>query len=592
MDTDAAPRLQRHLAVFDDKITTAQHTFSARTFHEMTKILKAQKPVGRITTMGELREIIQDEPLETISIGVDMSMETKAARQKRVKHRKVIAYFRWFLDFFDYLKAMKQNFDTKIHKQLLQVFYDKLENSAYETPDMEDSGEPESTSFSPSSSDLSALCLDNADEFTRNITKDIMKEYRYISDIYENKDIDTIAEKLLRASRKLENLIREDMDLDTTLSKIPKPHDGKKDIGDDVFNFIHLMNSIFAKFKQIIEISRTWLETDARRMKILQEKLHKLKDCQRKLSRKLTDLGFAIRKHELELERESNGLQVLLKREERCNDLNALLYDVDQATITIKDNLARARDERDSIARDLLTVPASDKVLFQELKKRYEQNRLNRFILSKELQSKEYQRTLVKEDHVLEMDFKPSVIRFTDHAQETCERIETILDKERGQKYILENVLGPLQQDRQRIEGELLRQIMIDSEKRHSQRENVWGPARSGRQGATNKLVLPEPQLSDTERIGSGKMALCDPKFSISEADELGIKRTQTVDDPRPSRLETLRNIESDPLLSRHNTVEYEVSMRRNTVTELSGDDVSDRASEGSEANSTLSAWF
>ena len=40
---------------------------------------------------------------------------------------KIVVYFKWFLDFHSYLKALKESFDGRVHKHLLQYFY----NSPY-----------------------------------------------------------------------------------------------------------------------------------------------------------------------------------------------------------------------------------------------------------------------------------------------------------------------------------------------------------------------------------------------------------------------------------------------------------------------------
>ena len=558
MDGPSAERLHRHIKVFEDKIITAQHTFSPRTFHEMMKMLKLiNHSTGRIVSLMMLKQIIENEYNNARHI--EENTENSKERQARVRERRVRVYFKWFLDFVDYLRAMKNNFDTKIHKSLLQLFYDKLKDSPYGQPtaaDEEASGN--SHAFSMTLTDFSTLSGSSiqTDQFIQKMIRSIQTEYRDIAYIYENKDLDEMAERLLKLSRKLENLLREDNDLDVTLSKIPKPHDGKKDIGDDVFNFIHLMNSIFVKFKSICDFSKTWLETDSRRMQILQDKLRRLKEIQKAISRKKIDLGFAIKKHQLDLERQSNGLNVLLKREERINDLNAMKFDTEQTIVSLKADLQKSREDRDLIAQELLGVPSTSKERFEELKSKYHKNRVSRYILFKTIEAQEYQLNLIEEDIMVETELKPSIILSTNDAQEKYERLETLVEEESTQKQVLENILGPLQKDRQMIESELLRQIMLEGERRNSSKNFVWGPKSPNKGGGdrqlTSRLSLPEASFAEQERHGSGRLRLLDPKYSISEVEEeLTLRRNYTTTDFR-SRYEVLRNIESDPGLSRH----------------------------------------
>lgn len=550
-------RLQRHIRVFEDKIITAQHTFSARTFHEMMKILKSIVYVNRITSFRMLREIMHQERERAESI--EENLEDSAERQIRVRERRVRVYFKWYLDFVDYLKAMKSNFDSKIHKHLLQLFYDNLEESPYGKPSGENiiAGGDGANVLKEGLTDFSALSLSTSrtDVFIQKVFRNIAIEYRVITDIYENKDIDMMASRLLRLSRKLEHLLREDLDLDSTLSRIPKPHDGKKDIGDDVLNFIHLMNYTFVKFKNLIELSKAWVDTDSRRMETLQEKLRRLKEIQKTVSRKKIDLGFAIKKHQLDIQRESENLETMLAREERVNDINAKIFDTEQTLISLKGDLEKSRDVRDVIAKDLLTIPSTDKGRFEELRQRYQKNRISRFVLYKTIKSMEYQQDILSEDLTIETDLKSSVIRCTNDIQERIEQLEMTLDEEQIQLKVLEQIYEHLKKDRQKIEGELLRQIMVARDQRNAPKNHVWGAKGNSLdwRGTSGRLSVQETEI---ERLGSGRMNLLDPKFSISEIDEdHSLRRTNTSFDIR-SKHQVIRGVDSDPLLSRHSTMD------------------------------------
>ena len=233
--------------------------------------------------------------------------------------------------------------------------------------------------------------------------------------------------------------------------------------GRGVSSLLRLVPDILVKCKQATALARQWLEIDARKNRKLTQKLHQIKSIHQRITQRLASVKTTIMVHEDELQRETDELQRLLKLEERSTDLNTQLYNSEQDISALKTAYENARAERDVLTKELFECVRTGAKSFDTLKVRYEQNRLTRHMLQRKLASTKYQRAVLNGDMQVEMDLRPTIIRFTNHVQDKCERLEQQLEQEREDRKLLENALLPLQEDRHSIEREMLQQSMEQS---------------------------------------------------------------------------------------------------------------------------------
>ena len=113
MDEDRAQKLLTQIEAFERKVKISENSFSGQKLKDFLPILKSESEVEYVDSISILRKLVKKK-----SDKIDSATETS------YNENKVIVYFKWFLDFHSYLQTLKDSFDAKVHKHLLQYFYD------------------------------------------------------------------------------------------------------------------------------------------------------------------------------------------------------------------------------------------------------------------------------------------------------------------------------------------------------------------------------------------------------------------------------------------------------------------------------------
>lgn len=237
-------------------------------------------------------------------------------------------------------------------------------------------------------------------------------------------------------------------------------------------NLVRLPLDLLVKFRKATWLARRWLELYDKRTHDLSAKLHKVLALETKLTTRLRSLDGEIVQHEQQLETKTGELHRLMEREGRSDGLGFALYDIDAKSAALKTQLEKLRAQRDAITARVAQVTRKGRAHeYRAIRLDFEKNKLQRYLLERQLATLDYQRHLSDQDRQVELQVRPSLIRHTNHVQDTCERLEETIRDERRERDNIRSALLPIQEDRQTLRDKL---------SRSSTRDGSAGPGGGG----------------------------------------------------------------------------------------------------------------
>ncbi|XP_066301349.1 uncharacterized protein [Branchiostoma lanceolatum] len=465
--------MRAQISAFEQHMEQLESTFSKGTLYKMLKLLTKKQTI-------ELRSLTS---LSQVSTLVNWEQKRLSGTIGKAKDRDMVHYFSWFLEYVEYLQELKQSFDERIFAPLCQYFYDEEDpdikgihsvlegegdvcgsnrnqtiilsktdsiDSGVDTGLLEHSGSDYSLSaFITSPGARTGPRLGSTLEILRKDFPDLLKPY-------DNKELRHVALQLTRLRRRWNKLFQKDVEVEEDM--LDRESVSEVNLFRDSTHFqpiLRLVPDVFIKARKAAELARRWLEIDKATSTTLQTKLEQIGDIQTILERKLGYVIHGIKRKEEKLQRGSEQVQMLLKREDRSNELTFQLYGVDKTISSLQRRLRELQVEKDYIRKHLRKRVERESEEYQTYRLKYIQTRLQSKVVDRELSTKQYQRTILEEDMHMELECKPSIIRFTDKEQEKCERLEQQLEKERAEKRKIEVALVPLKSERQRLKVEV-----------------------------------------------------------------------------------------------------------------------------------------
>ena len=223
-------------------------------------------------------------------------------------------------------------------------------------------------------------------------------------------------------------------------------------------NLVRLPVDLLVKFRKAVWLARRWLELYDKRTHDLNAKLHKVLTLENNLTKRLRSLNGEIVQHEQQLEKTTDELHKLMEREARTEGLSFTLYDIDAKSKALKAQLEKLRKHRDAITTKVVEVTQKGRAHeYRRIKVDFEKNKLQRYLVERQLATLNYQRDLSEQDRQVELQVRPSLIRHTNHVQDTCERLEQTILEEKRERDNIRSALLPIQEDRQTLADKLSR---------------------------------------------------------------------------------------------------------------------------------------
>ncbi|KAJ8313551.1 hypothetical protein KUTeg_008112 [Tegillarca granosa] len=495
----AAEQLQVKLLTTEEKYRSQILYKQIHSFEEKVYMCHENFNVDLMLTM--FRELARrskgSRDIYTI-IGIRQSVEIerrKIQMQKRNKRLKsdtdsvddMLNYFTWFLDYIKYMRELRANFVDRIFNPLFKYF---LQVSG---PSQElDSPIPSARSDSVVSAHLSVASFqtgisgvsklsgwssfnfsdsaidenrsgDDVHEARREMLSRaalllLGREFDDIKSLYDTSEIEKLAFRLSSLKEQLDYLIDNENIINPDLfsQDSEKPVHHLKVRNSRTYALMRLIPDILVKFEKAAWIARRWLELDDMKTKDINEKLDKLASLEARLSTRLSMLSKNIQNHERELEKESNELQKLLKREERSNNLQMSLQTYEENLKSLESELEKLNKEKKELISKLEEAQKSMKRSeMRKLKTQYQKNRLQRYAIERQIGNVKFHIDLFERDLCVEMDVKKSMVHFTNDVQDHCEELEKLLERQKKEKRTIQAALIPIAKDKKMLSEQI-----------------------------------------------------------------------------------------------------------------------------------------
>ncbi|XP_046350129.1 uncharacterized protein LOC124131080 [Haliotis rufescens] len=459
---------------FEEKVNMSFKNFDIDTLVNMIRILRGRTDPPRV--IGSLDKLHNAMIQEANKNTVARNREARIRNTKPNIDDNCVKYFMWFFEYVDYLRDLKVNFTDRIFQPLFKYFYEGSDRDGDKRR-----GSSSTLSFSKfsqfsSDSGDSGENFDNNDDLddsvatARNRAQEktalmmLSNEFTDIKTLYDTTEVDKVAKSLSLVKEQMEFLLDNEDSLDSDLYS----HESENcvyhlTLDSATVTLIRFVPDILAKLQKSARLARRWLQLDSVRTKDLNKKLEKILELEKKLNQRVSFLDEDILRNEAELEKEMMELQNLLKREDRSNDLSLTIFDLDDRIGKLHNKLEGLRKERDRMTgRVMDTVQTRNKRHYDELKVRYESNKLQRYMTERMLGTLRYHRDIVEQDMRVELSIKPSIIHNTNSLQDHCERLEQILTHEKNEKHTIKTALVPIGEDKRFISQRLLQKRMSE----------------------------------------------------------------------------------------------------------------------------------
>ena len=404
--------------------------------------------------------------------------------EEEVGKDDVIEYFTWFFQNLTYLRQLKGNFMTRVFNPLFKYFYDVNNNG----PDREKSADS-AMSFSGFSvasqksmdsgvtgfsgwssfrlSDSASHVSGEEDIHTtrkriisRAALQLLSRQLKDVKQLYDTTEIEKTAHRL--------SLLRDQLDyLIDNENKIPHEmfsQDSEKAVchlkvkNSRTYFLMRYIPDILVKFQLLAWLARKWLEEDDKKTKDLKERLAKISKLEDQLTKRMNVLTRDIQGHERNLEKQTNQLQDLLKREERVQELELNMHVYEENREKLAANQKELEKEKQEINSKIQEAIKGKKTTdFKTLQTMFERNKLQRYAVERQLATIQFHKNVAYTDMQIEMEVKANIIHFTNDVQDQCEELEKKLEKERKEKRTIQAALVPISRDKE-ILSERLRE--------------------------------------------------------------------------------------------------------------------------------------
>nr|XP_022303052.1 uncharacterized protein LOC111110743 isoform X2 [Crassostrea virginica] len=471
--------LHQQIKAFEEKVYASSDNFNVdamlKMFRELARRCKGTRDIYTIAGIRqainqEIRKLRMRKRNKRLPISEDMGNETD----------DVMEYFNWFFKNLSFLRELRNNFVSRIFNPLFKYFY----NVSHGGPDRERSTDSAMSNLSVAShrtfessmtglSGWSSLRLSDTESqasgeddihtarkqmISKAALQLLGRELRDVKNLYDTTELEKTAQRLALVKEQLDYLIDNEDGINHALFS----QDSERTVGhlkvknSRTYFLMRLIPDILVKFQICAWLARKWLEIDDKKTKDLKERLGKLVSLEDQLSRRLKMLSVDIQKHERKLEKETNELQKLLKREERTSELEMTLHGYENRERDLKEYVQKLENEKQELTTKLNNAIKEKKTSeYKSLQTMLERNKLQLFAMERQMGTLNFHKSIVNNDMQVELEVKANIIHFTNDVQDQCEELEKMLDTERKEKRTIQAALIPIAQDTEDIRERL-----------------------------------------------------------------------------------------------------------------------------------------
>ena len=483
MATQHTRLMYRQLEVFENKVEKCSENFSVEAlYHNLLALQGRGYCTKDINTIGGIRRLITADHFED--------------GRREIGRDRVMIFFVWLLEFIDYMRTLQQTFQKRIVEPLWRFFLQDADLSAFgsrssteqylnggvtqqtrraveyrENVTSSRATSSQTTSLNSGESSFHNFRNDNSNRTSLSL---LQKEFEDIKILYDNSEVEEVAKTLEYVSKRWRYLVEAEAEVDPEAFSYESAGHVQRFYtqAPALVSFIRLLPDIMIKCKKCGMIAKKWIDLDNSKVKDLSTKLNTIKNIHRSISSKLSEVADVILKQEEELQRKNEELHRLLLKEERPKELAISVCQIDDNISMINTAIKDTQSSKNTLEHRILKMGQQSGHAFERLRLDYEENILTLYALQKQLAMYEYHKGVLEGDLEVELEVRPSIVRFTNDVQERCEMLESTIEEKRLEKFHLENALLPLVKDRRRMQTRMLTNSMTSEDT--SQNEGKW----------------------------------------------------------------------------------------------------------------------
>ncbi|XP_069111004.1 enolase-phosphatase E1-like isoform X1 [Argopecten irradians] len=456
------------------KSSKSSDSSNEKTEHVSSKAKQVTKTVN-ITSLKQVREIIKG--LEVIEAGGG-----------KLTDRQIVAlrHYATFAKDVAYLRESKTYFYDNVYQSLLQDFYDPNEPTESQSSDSPTDNDKNNTS-----TDSSTVAGTRKNKKVKNSNRLPKTNQRKPEATKENnrKRIQNVVSELEETMSKWTGLLEED---DQKLEYFDQ------DSHHEVVHYLHsapfelvfrVVPDVFIKCYRALDLSREWIkiaemiykgrlplrrkitqdedvtapadaeeqkedtrETEEAERKMREATTKTYNNHMAKIKARIVNVTELLQSHDNQMTELTKEMQTLKAREDRVDKLNANFEKADSKLQTAQKEFSKYLNERQKTIDEIAGIPPGS-LQHSELSKRAE-------TLDKELTKRqielgllEYQKSVVQEDFLLELELRPNFIHFVGDVEGKIADIKTDAKQKKTEKEKLEKQLTSMMSNTDKVKA-------------------------------------------------------------------------------------------------------------------------------------------
>lgn len=487
---DGASRLRQHdnfhkqLSAFEKLTEAAERKFSKDTLYQMLRVLVKgiQHPKGSTRTQAEKGSSY--EHIDSIrklqdTVSIFQARKRRGIQKEEATH--IVKYFHNFIREVSHLSDYKEYFDDRIYKCLYEYFYDPTEDTTYGSNQsigvgarafnnvrFRDFGVSDDADSGNYSDDLSSRSrIHTSPKRHEEKTRDKSSDGGAIKPISEpdcRKKWSCAVKELHTVNKRWENLLsKEQLD----------PDDFETDSETDVLHYpsneqfvliLRLLPDVFMKSYKSLELAKIWWTQANKCLKFFPVRNRDSVDFEYKshsIRHKIRQLEACIHKGQKNLEEFQVVLATTTSREKRAEELATDCEHLEELKVEAERKYNQALHERRALIQKFeYAIKGTSK--YFELKTQLKAHDRHVSETYNALRVLRYQFEIMHDDFLVEVEVRPSFIRFTDHVKEMVSSLKETLNSMTAEKRQCEKELALIKTNCETMRTVMRKQVGSD----------------------------------------------------------------------------------------------------------------------------------
>ena len=464
-DADANDAVTDQIAAFEKLLRHAMARFSKERLYDMLQTVNEDTQASvrypkSARTAGEAKKpstapVIKIKSVAQVKTSVK-TFEKKGEKNWSEKERQAIKYFEVFQKDISYLGDLKKYFMENVHSVLLKDYFDPADRVRKSPTARSDTGSNGARGLTSRGSNKSFVKSTKKSPVVTKSDAHVQEKQRLSEIITEMDEINSKWSGLL-ADR---DLNPEDFDPDSH-------HELTQFSNFAAFEpILRLVPDVFVKCYKAVDVAREWWKLAsiiyAGRLPLKSKRpsptpspavkpptpkpedvMEDFSKSAKDIKRNITEIADSIRENEMKLENLGEEMKSLETRDDRIEDLTNGFERMDTKLKTAQDEYSSILEDRQRTVDEISKVPRGSDQHY-DLTKRKNSMDLELQKHQNKLRLLEFEKSVVQEDYLLELELRPTFIHFLGDIKQQIDEIKEDIANKQTEKSQLEKQLALL----------------------------------------------------------------------------------------------------------------------------------------------------